>query len=400
VKVLDRRRRLVVGRVGVALLGLGIIGIAPAAATARSVVLSGSDATYRWGSFDTPTHGDTNIRASPTSVGNLSDIVAIAAGNASNMALDSSGDVWTWGDGVNGVLGDGSLDDHVSNAVEVSGLPTIVAMGEADDTDVAIAANGDVWGWGRNESGQLCTGDRAQHESPVQLTNLSGVVAAAGGGTHMTYLLSNGKMVACGGNGDGELGDGNFTDRTRPVTVTGLPSSPIKAITAGPSTSTALLTNGQVWNWGNDNFGQLGDGSTLSSPVPVRAALPSAATEVYAGGDDENNGQSLALLKNGQVWGWGNDAQGQLGNGAMRQVDRRPVRSSALPSGVTFVYVATGAVHSLGLDSAGNVWAWGSNGDGQVGSPGSGASVLTPVEVLSGVTMISATANDSVAHMG
>jgi hypothetical protein len=86
--------------------------------------------------------GDTNEADSPISVADLTRITAIAAGNASDVALDSAGHVWTWSDGVNGVLGDGGTGDHVTDAVEVPGLPTIVAIGEADDTDVAIDASG------------------------------------------------------------------------------------------------------------------------------------------------------------------------------------------------------------------------------------------------------------------
>jgi alpha-tubulin suppressor-like RCC1 family protein len=397
------------------LLGLGVAITSCATADTRSAVTAAgrrtgsktpvkatTDTTYRWGGFDTPDGGDTNEADSPTAVGNLSDITAIAAGNASDMALDSSGHVWTWGDGVNGVLGDGSTDDHVSTAVEVTGLPTIVAIAEADDTDVAIDASGNVWGWGWNESGQLCLGDTKEHKSPVELTKLSGVVAAAGGGMHMTYLLADGTMEACGRSGSGELGNGTTTNSEIPVKVVGLPSSPIKAITAGPSTSTALLENGEVWDWGNNKYGQLGDGTQTASDVPVQVDLPAGSTaeEVYEGGDDRRNGQSLALLTNGQVWGWGNDLDGQLGNGRSRRVISRPVEATALPSGVTFTFVASGGAHSLGLDSNGNVWAWGSNTKGQVGEGSAGGSVLAPVNVLSGATIISATANDSVASAG
>jgi len=406
----DRRSRLVFRGAALAFLSVSVVGTSCASASPASTatkgstghiktaVVAASNTTYRWGGFFTPLKNDVNEVNSPTAVGGLSNITAIAAGNASDMALDSSGNVWTWGDGVGGVLGDGSTADHVTTAVEVTGLPKIVSIGEADDTDVAIDGSGNVWGWGWNEGGQLCTGTTTEHNSPMKLTNLSGVVAAAGGGTHMTYLLANGKMEACGGGRKGELGNGTFTSSLTPVPVTGLPSSAITAITAGPSTSTALLANGQVWDWGSNQFGQLGDGTRTNSDVPVQVQLPSAAAQVYAGGDDRENGQSLALLKNGQVWGWGDDANGQLGNGGHRKVNKRPLEATALPSGVTFTFVAAGGAHSLGLDSAGNVWAWGSNTKGQVGDGSSGSNVLTPVKVLTGVGLVSATANDSVAQ--
>jgi alpha-tubulin suppressor-like RCC1 family protein len=389
------------GITGVVLLGLGILdsGLAAASTTTSS---SSAD---RWGSFYTPTGSDPNQADAPTPVDNLTDITAIAAGNASDMALDSQGNVWTWGDNADGVLGDGDSTDHVSAAVQVSGLPKIVAIGEADDTDVAVDAGGAVWGWGWNEAGQLCSSAIRQQTTPVRLADLSGVIAAAGGGTHMTYLLANGTLEACGQNNDGQLGNGTTTDSLKPVKVKGLPSSPVASISAGPSSTTALLADGQVWDWGENNYGQLGDGTRTNSDLPVRVPLSGAATEVYAGGDNQTNGQSLALLTNGQVWGWGNNKAGQLGNGASKTVNTRPLEATALPAGLTFTYVATGGDHSLGLDSAGDVYAWGSDSHGQLGDPGNsdegdpGATVLLPVKVLSGAALVSATANDSVAAL-
>ncbi len=206
------------------------------------------------------------------------------------------------------------------------------------------------------------------------MTNLSGVVAAAGGGKHMTYLLADGTMEACGNNNDGQLGNGTTVSSATPVSVIDLPASRITAITAGPSTSPALSANGEVWDWGNNVYGQLGDGSKMKSDVPVEAKLPGPATEVYAGGDQMSNGQSIALVTNDdqtQVWGWGDGANGQLGNGSRRRINRFPVRASALPSGVTFDYhVATGGATSCrsprrGTSTASAATAWARSATGR-----------------------------------
>jgi alpha-tubulin suppressor-like RCC1 family protein len=115
------------------------------------------------------------------------------------------------------------------------------------------------------------------------------------------------------------------------------------------------------------------------------------------GGDDTNNGQSLAILSDGNIYGWGNDNWGQLGNGSTTNSDV-PVEATNMPTGVTFTYVASGGAQSLALDSNGNVWAWGNAGAGAVGNGSSSGSVLTPVTVLTGADMISATATNSIAH--
>jgi alpha-tubulin suppressor-like RCC1 family protein len=324
-------------------------------------------------------------------------VVANAAGNASDMALDDTGNVWTWDTDFDGVLGDNGGPNSPNKAIEVRGHPKIAAIAESNDTDVAIATTGTVWGLGWNNRGQLCTGDTASHDAPVEVKNLTGVVAAAGGNEHDVYLLSNGSLVSCGLNSDGELGDGNFVSSTLPVTDVGLPASTVEQITAGPDTSEALLANGQVWAWGSGHWGQLGNGGTYDSTVPVHVELPSAASEIYAGGSEFRNGQSLALLANGQVWGWGNNSDGQLGNGGKRGTNPVPVQATAMPD-VTFTSVMSGGDCGFGLDTNGNVWAWGSDLDDHLGDGGTSGIVLTPKIVMTGVDLISATAGDAVVH--
>jgi len=359
-----------------------------------------TDTTFHWGAYD-ESNGISQIVTTPTALGQLNDVVAIQAGNASGMALAGRRvrHVFVWGLGEKGALGLGGTQNSLSEADEVPGLPPIVAIGESDDTDVAITAGGAVYGWGWNAGGQLCLGDRTTRYRPVRIPLLTGVVAAAGGGMHMTYLLSNGTMVTCGNNAHGQLGNGTTTSSTIPVAVTGLPGGAITQISAGPTTSSALI-GGQVWDWGNNQYGQLGNGTTADSDVPVEVELPigTTATEMYSGGDDSSNGQALAVTSTG-VYGWGSDVAGQLGNGITETRVETPTLASALPAGVTFTYVVSGGHHGLGLDSNGNVWAWGSGAAGELGNGGTSGNVLTPVMVQTGADMISATADTSVAHV-
>ena len=377
-----------------------IVGASVAIPMAVSSAQIPTDTTLHWGAY-AESNGTSQGLNSPTALERLSGVVAIQAGNASGMALAGRHirHVFVWGLGEKGALGLGGTRNALEGAVEVPGLPSIAAIGESDDTDVAVTTSGAVYGWGWNSGGQLCLGTRTEYNSPIRIPLLQGVVAAAGGGTHMTYLLSNGTMVACGNNAHGQLGNGTFANSTTPVVVTGLPSGTITEISAGPTASSALV-NGQVWDWGNNQYGQLGNGSTTDSAVPVEAQLPigTTATQEYEGGDDAGNGQVLALTSTG-VYGWGNDADGQLGNGTTELRVETPTLASALPVGVTFTYVASGGRHGLGLDSQGNVWAWGGGGKGQIGNGATTATVLTPVMALPGVDTISATADTSVAHI-
>jgi len=158
------------------------------------------------------------------------------------------------------------------------------------------------------------------------------------------------------------------------------------------------LADGQVWDWGYGAQGQLGDGKFSASDVPVEVPLPSPASEMYMGGSAADNGQTLVLLQNGQVWGWGSNTSGQLADGNQKY-SAVPVQATALPKGESFTAVAAGGGFSMALGTDGDVWAWGDNSDGQVGTGTASVSVLTPVKVLSGADMISATAADAVAHV-
>src|ERR1700677_1114132 len=183
--------------IALVLLACGVTRTSPATAQSRT------GSIYRWGSFGLGSNAN-DESSRPVPVSRMTNFVEVAAGNASDIALDANGDVWTWGDGAKGVLGDGSTENQLSSAVQVYGLPTIIGIAEADDTDVALAANGTVWGWGWNEAGQLCLGNETEYRRPVELS-VSRVVAMAGAGTHMLYLLANGGLEGGGETSDGQL---------------------------------------------------------------------------------------------------------------------------------------------------------------------------------------------------
>jgi alpha-tubulin suppressor-like RCC1 family protein len=370
-------------------------GTSPAKPLASSSI---STATYRWGAFWDGS-GLNSEADSPVSVEG-SGISAMDAANGSDMILTTGGQVETFGYNVDGTLGLGHGVTYEGKATPVAGLPRIVAIGEANDTDVAVDAAGKIYGWGEDAFGMLCQGNTKTYWRPVELKNLAHVVQAAGGANHMAYLQADGTLETCGGGTQGTLGDGSFANSTTPVTVSGLPDSSISEISAGVHNMAVLLANGQVWDWGKNNYGDLGNGNTRNSAVPVRVDLPGPAVEVYVGGDSKTDAQTLALLANGRVEGWGNNAWGQLGNGTTARVTDRPVRASALPGGLTWQAVVTGGSASYVLDTAGNVYAFGDNANGEVGNKVSGANVLTPVEVMSGVNNLSATAKDVVAGTG
>ncbi|HXQ60956.1 MAG TPA: hypothetical protein VN796_01410 [Acidimicrobiales bacterium] len=371
--------------VGLAVLTAAVLMPGPASA------LGGT--TYRWGAYWPNSAHPQHIQRAPRSVA-LSGVTAIAAGNSSDMAL-AGGNVYVWGDNTDGVLGLGEGVSYERDATEVPGLPTIVGIGETDNTDVAIDTTGAVWGWGEDVDGQLCQGNELEQWTPIRLRNLSDVTKTAGAGVHMMYLLGNGTLEECGGNDSGSLGDGSHTNSARPVTVTGLPS-PIVQITASENDSGVVLADGEVWVWGGNKFGQLGNGVGRGSDVPVQVHLPAPAVDLsLGGGNGQIAAQALVLLADGTVWGWGSNQYGQLDDGTTTERGT-PVEAAHMPGGVTQVW--SGGQTSYVVDGSGTLWAWGDNSLGMVGNGSGYWEFLTPTRVMSGIQMVSATADDAMAY--
>jgi len=259
-------------------------------------------------------------------------------------------------------------------------IPPMVAGGDVHS--LALKSDGTVWGWGSNWNGELADGTyQTSRLAPWKI--ISGAKAIAAGSFSAMALKSDGTVWAWGIGTHGEMGNGaNETYNTSPVQVTvaaGVPLSGIVAISAGDANCLALKNDGTVWGWGQNAYGEAGDGtsnsrkyravqSMASAGVPLTGVVAVAAGSV----------QSMALKSDGTVWAWGGNRDGQLGNGktdAELHYSVYPVQvitSAGVPlagvaniaAGGTYSYYSG---YSLALKSDGTVWAWGHNGDGKLG---------------------------------
>ncbi|MGQ5393389.1 InlB B-repeat-containing protein [Paenibacillus sp. M.A.Huq-84] len=280
----------------------------------------------------------------------------IAAGYYHSVGLVSDGTVWSWGRGSNGQLGNG---ESVSRAVprKATGLSSVKSITGGVRSSFAILKDGTVMGWGANGNGQLGDGTTTDRLSPVQVSALSNIKAISGGTSYHTLALDgNGNVWAWGRNDNGDLGDGTTIQRNTPVQVTTL--SNVKAIAAGGYFSLALKEDGTVWSWGWNGAGQLGNGTTDQRILPEQVPGLSHITAIAAGGN-----HSLALDANGRIWAWGENRYGALGDGTTTN-RTAPVQVSGLTNATT---IAGGNYHSLALDAEGQVYAWGYNNYGQLG---------------------------------
>jgi alpha-tubulin suppressor-like RCC1 family protein len=226
---------------------------------------------------------------------------------------------------------------------------------------------------------------------PQQLS-LSHVTRATGARTH-TVVDSNDTLYACGSGDAGELGNGSSASSSIPSPVIGLPSGvEVTALTSSWEGSGALLANGDYYNWGYNAAGQLGNGSTANSAVPVKVVLPGPVRQVFQGGSGPKNGQTIAILRDGETWTWGDNDRGQLGIGTLTSSEV-PMKVH-VPKGVTFVMVSSGGYASYGIDTTGRLWAWGDNRSGQLGTGSDRKRATLPVDVGIRLTHVSSTAQN------
>jgi alpha-tubulin suppressor-like RCC1 family protein len=349
-----------------------------------------------WGSFfGARRNVNYDLDSSPVALTVPGTVAEIGTSNSTQYALLTNGRLYAWGLGNEGQLGDGSLVSSFTKpvlvrfprGVKIASIPTDAMP---FDAALAVDAKGNVWGWGQNGEGELCLRNTKTYTTPVKLP-LSDVTLVAGASNHVLYD-AHGIVYTCGGNGSGDLGDGSERSTTTPMKVVGLGGSPVTELVASFANSGALLSNGEYFDWGYNGNGQLGDGQLRgSSDVPVRVNLPGPVTQVTQGGSIWDNGQTLVMLSNGSLWGWGSNFNGQLGDGTTRS-QPSPVRFYP-PAGVTYANLATGAITSYAISTTGEVYAWGASPVGQIGD-NTMRTTLTPVRVASGATMISSTAND------
>ena len=320
-------------------------------------------ALWAWGSA--AGNGD------PFQVASLPGATAVANGGNHWLAV-TGGTVSAEGNNYAGQLGNGTTLDSLASPVPVAGLAGVKTVATATTFSLALKTDGTVWSWGDNAGGALGDGTTTQRLAPVQALGLTGIQAIAVAGASPFQATVNHALAL---KADGTVWGWGYALWQMPqFTLTAAQATPtpisnlagITALDTGPFHSLAVRNDGTVWAWGDNSFGELGDGTTTNRPAPVQVSGLANIITVACGGlydpYHHYSGHSLALDATGQVWAWGANAYGQLGDGTL-QTRLTPVRVPGL-TGVTAL--VAGSTHSVALTPTA-VLTWGSDYVGELG---------------------------------
>ncbi len=308
----------------------------------------------------TTTSGPVTIQVSTASS------TQVAANYYHSLAIKPDGTVKGWGDNTYGEVGDGTLVSR-TNPVSVSGLTGIKMVAAGSAHSLALTTNGNVYAWGQNNFGQLAgpypTYGAAYLATPNEVIMnggpLSNVVYIAGGGANSYAVKSDGTVWAWGYDQYGQLGSG-YSGGYRPVPMAASGLSNVTMVAAGTYHVLALTTNGNVYAWGNNSNGQLGNGTNTQANSPILVTNLSNIVAISAG-----NSTSYALDSSGIVWVWGVNAAGQLGLGTTND-SYIPVPNLAL-TGFRLLGITAGYNYCLALVENGTMEGWGVNAQGNLG---------------------------------
>ncbi|MDO8584960.1 MAG: Ig-like domain-containing protein [bacterium] len=338
----------------------------------HSLALTSGGTVFGWGRNDYGQVGDNTIvnRSTPTPISGLNGVIGIGAGCYHSVAVKSDGTVWEWGS-MNGKRIPTQIPG-ITGVTAVAGGGGGGTAGGGYDYSIALKNDGTVWAWGSNIYGKLGDGTTLNRETPGQVLNLTGItkISAVALAEHSLALKNDGTVWAWGRNNRGEIGNGTGGTgqfQATPVQVSNITG--VVDISSGFAHSSAVTGDGLVWQWGWNRRGEYGNGTGSDSNIPLQTPPGFNTGSRIAGGV----AHTLILENDSDVWGSGENVSGQLGNGTFVNT-LTPVQT--VISGVAAI--ATGGNqfcgaacswfgHSLAIKSDTTVWGWGYNANGQVG---------------------------------
>ncbi len=304
----------------------------------------------------------------------------ISGGGYHTAAIKTDGTLWTWGNNDHGQLGDNTTAHKSSPAQTVAGGTNwkYVSCGVAHV--VAIKTDGTLWSWGNNGHGQLGDNTITHRSSPIQ-TIVNGTNWKVISTPHRSTvaLKTDGTLWTWGDNQWGQLGDETITHRSSPIqTVAGGTNWKLIAMAVDGSHCAAIKTDGTLWNWGNNESGQLGDNTSDKKSSPIQTIAGGTNWKSISTGFQH----TVAIKTDGTLWGWGQNWFGNLGTGN-QAYPMTPIQT--ITGGTNWKLINCGRYHNVAIKTDGTLWTWGLNSSGQLGDE-TVVNKLSPTPVTGGGT--------------
>jgi len=275
------------------------------------------------------------------------------------------GTLWTWGANGSGQLGINNTLNRTTPVTTFAGGTNWKSVACGFNHTAAIKTDGTLWTWGTNSSGQLGINNTLNRTTPVT-TFIGGTnwKSVACGYFHTAAIKTDGTLWTWGSNNFGQLGINNTIDRNTPVT-TFLGGTNWKSVASGYTHTAAIKTDGTLWTWGRNNNGQLGDNTTVNRSTPVTTfAGGTNWKSVSCAGNALGGGHTAAIKTDGTLWGWGRNFEGQLG---IISTSSRTTPVTTFAGGTNWKQVSCGGYHTSAIKTDGTLWTWGTNSSGQLG---------------------------------
>jgi alpha-tubulin suppressor-like RCC1 family protein len=301
----------------------------------------------------------------------------IACGRHHSLAIRSDGTLWVWGANDCGQLGLGAAHGGAhSSPARVGTAPNWAAVACGTIYSLGLRSDGTLWTLGLNGLGRLGKGYQTVRSSPLRVGSATNWTAVAcGPDDHSVALRSDGSLWAWGANTYGQLGLGAADAGPHHAPTQVGTESAWVAVSCGAGTTFALRGDGSLWAWGSNGFyGDLGLGGAYDRHAPARVGTADTWTAIAAGQDF-----SLATRSDGSLWSWGENDSGELGLGTSDD-DAHPA-PTRVGSQATWTEVACSSGFSLGRCADGSLWAWGLNGSGQLGLGDTALNPTVPTRV-------------------
>jgi alpha-tubulin suppressor-like RCC1 family protein len=281
-----------------------------------------------------------------------------------NSGLNATPALWTWGGNSNGQLGINATTNRSTPVTTFAGgtnwKQVSASLSIGPNRTEAIKTDGTLWIWGDNQFGKLGINDTVNRSTPV--TTFAGGTnwkQVSSGGNHTAAIKTDGTLWNWSDGSGGRLGINASTDRSTPVT-TFLGGTNWKSVAGGGSYIVAIKTDGTLWIWGYNAYGQLGDNTVISRSTPVTTILGGNNWKSVAGGSF----YTAASKTDGTLWIWGRNNFGQLG---INNTANRSTPVTTILGGTNWKLVSCGETHTAAIKTDGTLWTWGRNNNGQLG---------------------------------